>query len=71
MSSTGLFTSSSSSLCFPFVFGGGIGIGRVKVPLFGFFTVLGLAGLDWDEEFDDDEFFFWIRGERRRGGWVV
>ena len=48
--------------------GGGIGIGRVKVPLFGFFTVLGLAGLDWEEEFDDNEFFFWIRGERRGSG---
>ena len=71
MSSTSLFSNSCSSLCFPFVSGGGIGIGHVKVPLFGFFTVLGLAGLDWEEEFDDDEFFFWIRGERRRGGRVV
>ena len=52
------------SLCFPFASGKGIGIGRVKVPLFGFLTILGLVGLDWEEEFDDDEFFFWMRGER-------
>ena len=63
-----LFSSSCSSLCFPFASGEGIGIGRVKVPLFGFLTVLGLVGLDWEEEFDDDEFFFWMRGERRGGG---
>ena len=30
-------------------------------------AVLGLVGLDW-EELDDDEFFFWIRVERRGGG---
>ena len=64
-----LFRSRScSSFCFPFVSGEGIGIGRVKVPLLGFFTVLGLVGLDWEEEFDDEEFFFWIREEWRRGG---
>ena len=39
----------------------------MKAPLLGFLTVLGLVGLDWEEEFDD-EFFFWIRGERRGGG---
>ena len=43
-------------------------MGRVKAPLFGFLTVLGLMGLDWEEELDDDEFFFWMRGERRGGG---
>ena len=43
-------------------------MGRVKAPLFGFLTVLGLVGLDWEEEFDDDELFFWMRGERRGGG---
>ena len=43
-------------------------MGHVKVPLLGFLTVLGLVGLDWEEEFDDDEFFFWIRGEQRGGG---
>ena len=43
-------------------------MGRVKAPLLGFLTVLGLVGLDWEEEFDEDEFFFWIRGERRGGG---
>ena len=42
-------------------------MGCVKAPLFGFLTPLGLAGLDWEEELDDDEFFFWIRGERRGG----
>ena len=42
-------------------------MGCVKAPFFGFLTVLGLVGLDW-EELDDDEFFFWIRGERRGGG---
>ena len=57
-----------SSLCFPFASGKGIGIGRVKAPLFGFLTVLGLVGLDWEEEFDDDKLFFWMRGERRGGG---
>ena len=40
-------------------------MGHVKAPLFGFLTVL--VGLDW-EELDDDEFFFWIQGERRGGG---
>ena len=68
ISSTSLFSSSCSSLCFPFAFGEGIGMGCVKVPLLGFLTVLGLAGLDWEEEFNDDEFFFWMQGERRRGG---
>ena len=38
-------------------------MGCVKVPLLGFLTILGLVGLDWEEEFDD-EFFFWMRGER-------
>ena len=47
-------------------------MGRVKAPLFGFLTVLGLVGFDLEEEeLDDDEFFFWIRGERRRGGQEV
>ena len=46
-------------------------MGRVKVPLLGFLTILGLVGLDWEEELDDNEFFFWIRGERRGGGWEV
>ena len=32
-------------------------MGHVKVPLFGLLTVLGLVGLDWEEELDDDEFF--------------
>ena len=63
ISSMSLFSSSCSSLCFPFASGEGIGMGRVKAPLFGFLTVLGLVGLDWEEEFDDDEFFFWMRGE--------
>ena len=45
-------------------------MGCVKASLFGFLTVLGLVGLDW-EELDDDEFFFWIQGERRGGGWEV
>ena len=43
-------------------------MGRVKAPLFGFLTILGLMGLDWEEEWDDNEFFFWMRGERRGGG---
>ena len=42
-------------------------MGREKAPLLGFLTVFGLVGLDW-EELDDDEFFFWIRGEQRGGG---
>ena len=42
-------------------------MGCVKAPLLGFLTVLGLVGLDGEEP-DDDEFFFWIRGERRGGG---
>ena len=67
MSSANLLSNSCVSLCFPFVSGEGIGMGCVKAPLFGFLTVLGLVGLDW-EELDDDEFFFWIRGERRGGG---
>ena len=53
-----LFSNSCSSLCFPFASGEGIGMGCVKAPLLGFLTVLGLVGLDWEEEFDDDEFFF-------------
>ena len=57
-----------SSLCFPFVSGDGIGMGHVKASFFGFLTILGLVGLDREEEFDDDEFFFWIRGEQRGGG---
>ena len=64
MSSANLLSNSCASFCFPFVSGEGIGIGCVKAPLFGFLTVLGLVGLDWEEELDDDEFFFWIRGER-------
>ena len=67
MSSANLLSSSCTSFCFPFVSSEGIGIGCVKAPLFGFLTVLGLVRLDW-EELDDDEFFFWIRGERRGGG---
>ena len=55
-----LFSNSCSSLCFPFASGEGIGMGHVKAPLFGFLTTLGLVGLDWEEEFDDDEFFFWM-----------
>ena len=43
-------------------------MGREKAPFPGFLTVLGLVGLDWEEELEDDEFFFWIWGERRRGG---
>ena len=35
-------------------------MGHMKAPLFGFLTVFGLAGLDWEEKFDDDEFFFWM-----------
>ena len=35
-------------------------MGHVNAPLLGFLTVLCLVGLDWEEEFDDDEFFFWI-----------
>ena len=46
-------------------------MGRVKAPLFGFLTVLGLVGLDWEEEFDDSEFFFRMRGEQQGGGWEV
>ena len=65
MSLANLLSNSCASLCFPFVSGEGIGMGHVKVPLFGFLTLL---GLDWEEELDDDEFFFWIRGERRGGG---
>ena len=45
-------------------------MGHVKAPLFGFLTVLGLVGLDW-EEFDDDEFFLRMRGERQGGGQEV
>ena len=67
MSSANLLSNSCASLCFPFVSGEGISMGCEKAPLFGFLTVLGLVGLDW-EELDDDEFFFWIRGERRGGG---
>ena len=67
MSSASLLSNSCASLCFPFVSGEGMGMGCVKAPLFGFLTVLCLVGLDW-EELDDDEFFFWIRGERRGGG---
>ena len=67
MSSANLLSNSCASLCFPLVSGEGIGMGCVKAPLFGFLTVLDLVGLDW-EELDDDEFFFWIRGERRGGG---
>ena len=46
-------------------------MGHVKAPLFGFLTALGLMGLDWEEEWDDDEFFFWMRGEWRGGGQEV
>ena len=38
-------------------------MGCVKAPLFGFLTILGLVELDWEEGFDDNKFFFWIRGE--------
>ena len=68
MSSANLLSNSCVSFCFPFASGEGIGMGRVKAPLFGFLTVLGLVGLDQEEEFDDCEFFFWMRGERRGGG---
>ena len=71
MSSASLLSNSCTSFCFPFVSGEGTGMGCVKAPLFGFLTVLGLVGLDWEEELDDDEFFFWIRGERRGGGQEV
>ena len=67
MSSANLLSNSCASLCFPFVSGEGTGMGCVNAPLFGFLTVLGLVGLEW-EELDDDEFFFWMRGERRGGG---
>ena len=67
MSSANLLSNSCASLCFPLVSGEGIGTGCVKAPLFGFLIVLGLVGLEW-EELDDDEFFFWMRGERRGGG---
>ena len=46
-------------------------MGHVKAPLLGFLTVFGPMGLDWEEEFDDDEFFFWMCGERRGGGQEV
>ena len=39
-------------------------MGHVTAPFFGFLTVFGLVGLDWEEEFDNDEFFLWMRGER-------
>ena len=40
----------------------------MKLPLFGFLTVPGLVGFDLLEEFDDNEFSFWMQGEHRRGG---
>ena len=43
-------------------------MGCVKAPLLGFLTIFGLVRLDWEEEFDDDEFFFWMRGEQSGGG---
>ena len=43
-------------------------MGHVKAPLLGFLTVLGLVGLDREEEFDDSEFFFWMQGELQGGG---
>ena len=46
-------------------------MGCVKAPLLGFLTVLGLVELDWEEEFDGDKFFFWMRGERRGSGQEV
>ena len=58
-----LFSNSCSSFCFPFASGEGIGMGHVKAPFLGFLTVLGLVGLDWEEEFDNDKFFFWMQGE--------
>ena len=60
MSSANLLSNSCASLCFPFVSSEGTGMGREKAPLLGFLTVLGLVGLDWEEELEDDEFFFWI-----------
>ena len=71
MSSANLLSNSCASFCFPFVSGEGISTGRTKAPLLGFLTILGLMGLDWEEELDDDEFFFWIRGERQGGGQEV
>ena len=59
-----LFSNSCSSLCFPFASGEGIGMGHVKAPLLGFLTVLGQVELDWEEEFDNDELFFWMQGEQ-------
>ena len=46
-------------------------MGCAKAPLFGFLTVFGLVGLDWEEEFDNNEFLFWMRGEQRGGGQEV
>ena len=60
-----------SFLLFSLWFQEGIGIGQVKLPLFGFLTVLGLVGFDWLEEFDVNEFFFWMRGEQQGGGQEV
>ena len=35
-------------------------MGRAKAPVFGFLTIFGLVGLDWEEEFDDNKVFFWM-----------
>ena len=43
-------------------------MGCVRAPFLSFLTILGLIGLDWEEEFDDDKFFFWMQGEQRGGG---
>ena len=45
-----LLSNSCASLCFPFVSGEGMGMGRVKAPLFGFFDSfmsgrIGLGGV--------------------------
>ena len=46
-------------------------MGRVKAPLLSFLTILGQVGLNWEEEFDNNEFLFWMRGERQEGGQEV
>ena len=60
-SSTNL-SRSSFSCCIPLPFGSGMGLGE-NDPIFGFLTILGLVGKDLYEELDDDDDFFWIRGE--------
>ena len=39
-------------------------MGQVKLPHLGFLTILGLVGLGWLEEAEDDKFFFWMHGEQ-------